>query len=130
MTNRQDIRIYPHLSAAAEAVVEGTLAVGDEFATPARKKSKPYTVADVEGTLVFVPFKGGECLTIDYCLGAGRVAIERTAAMHSNSVLASLRDQRLDVHLGIITRAEFDRRIVLTEAGGISVPDDVKAPIA
>lgn len=47
----------------------------------------------------------------------------------ATAIIASLRDQRLDVALGIITRAEFDRRIALTEEGGVAVPDNVKAPI-
>lgn len=50
-------------------------------------------------------------------------------AERDSAILASLRDQRLDIRLGIIDRAEFDRRIALTERDGIAVPDDVKAPI-
>lgn len=53
-----------------------------------------------------------------------------TTDRRAAGILASLRDQRLDVHLRGVTREEFDRRIAKAEALGIDVPADIKAPIA
>lgn len=88
---------FDHLVAAAEAVTAGTLTVGDEFVTPAgwsgltvaarAKKPNRWHVARVDGhgEIVLAPHKGGRCYPVAYCLGEGRVAILRTAAMRTSA---------------------------------------------
>lgn len=82
-------RTYPHLTAAAEAVTDGTLAVGDGFRTPAGRRPHRWEVQELDGAAgaepVFVPHHGGRCYEVSYCLGEGREAILRTAAMRASS---------------------------------------------
>lgn len=70
---------YPHLVAAAEALIQGKLQLDDTFRTPTHTFRITRPVG--EQVLIFAPYFGGICYGVDYILGEGRPAIIRTAEM-------------------------------------------------
>lgn len=74
---------FDHLVAAAEAVIAETLHVGDFL----RANGAQFVLTTVDGTheICFAPILGGRCYPVAYCLGEGRVAIERTAALRTKA---------------------------------------------
>lgn len=78
-TKRDTVHQFDHLVAAAEAYVEEKIAVGDFLR--ANGSQFVLTTADPDHEVCFAPVLGGRCYPVAYCLGEGRVAIERTAGL-------------------------------------------------
>lgn len=74
-------KTFPHLSAASDALGENpeSIPVGSSIVIAGQEWI--LTVADGDHEICWAPAKGGRCYPIAYCVGEGRIAIERTARM-------------------------------------------------
>lgn len=72
---------FDHLSAASDALGENPDAFPVGITIVANGSRFVLTTIDGDHEICWAPEKGGRCYPLSYCVGEGRTAIERTAAM-------------------------------------------------
>lgn len=80
---------FDHLSAASDALIENPDAFPVGSTIEALGRRFVLTTTDGDHEICWAPETGGRCYPVAYCLGEGRVAIERTARIARRQRLVS-----------------------------------------